>query len=184
MIKKSIIFVALAMLMFSGCAKPSIEEADKARLDMDMMANTTIQKLVKDKPEIQKELDASVGHLVINWRLTKIPIVGGGSGNAVVVDSKTGERAYGTVKRFDLGAGIGARSFKNLIIINDIDLFNEIKSGHFIFDAGAEASAGKAAASADTAVDGKMKIHVLIDGGGSASATIRYLTMSLDPNLN
>ncbi len=182
---KNIILISLLTLLLTACAKPNLNELSKARSEIDLMAKTTIEKLIQENPQIQKEIDESVGYAILNWKLTKVPGVGVGGGNGVLVDTKTGERTYVTVSRFDIGGGWGARSFKNLLITKDQNFFNEVKDGHFKFEAGAEASVGTVGASGNSAaLNKKVQSHILIDGGGSATATVRYLDMSLDSDLN
>ena len=182
---KNIILISIIALLFTACAKPSPAEQNKARAEIDLMAKTTIDKLIEQNPSIQKEIDESLGYAVINWKVTKIPGIGAGGGNGVLINSKTGKRVYVTVSRFDIGGGWGARSFKNLLITKDRDFFNEVKDGYFTFEVGGEASVGTAATSRDSSVLNKeVQSHVLIDGGGSATATVRYISMSLDSELN
>ena len=182
---KNVILISLLTLLFTACAKPSPDERNKARAEIDLMAKTTIDKLIEQTPSVQKEIDESIGYAVLNWKLTKVPIVGVGGGTGVLINSKTGKRIYVTISRFDIGGGWGARSFKNLLITKDKDFFDKVKDGHFKFETGGEASVGNVAASGDSsALNKDVKSHVLIDGGGSATVTVRYLSMSLDSELN
>ena len=123
--------------------------------------------------------------MVINWKTTKVPLVGAGGGDGVVIDNATKQRIYVKVQRFDLGGGWGVRSFKNLTLFTDKTLFEKIKKGTFKFESGAEVAAGKASAAADSSgFDSKYKTYVLLDGGGSATATIRVIHLSLNKKLN
>ena len=177
--KKITIFLTMALLLFSGCAKLSVDEKNVARVEVDKMAQTTIEKLLKDDPSIQAELDRCVGYAVVNWKVTKVPVFGAGGGNGVIVDKDNNKKFYIDVSRFDIGGGWGARSYKNLVIVFDREVLDEAKGGDFKFEAGAEVSAGTAAAGGGSGGSEETVTHVLIDGGGSATATVRYMNSSL-----
>jgi len=183
--RNTFLVTCIVAIMFSGCSKLSVDEKNRARAEIDLMANSTIAKLIEKEPSIQKDLDRAVGYGVVNWKVTKIPVVGAGGGNGVIVDNRTNERVYINVRRFDLGGGWGARSFKNLIIVYDKKILDEAKDGDFRFEAGAEVSAGSAASDGGSAkINKKIETHVLADGGGSATATIRFLRSSVSSDLN
>ena len=178
--------VSLLLVLFSGCAKPSVQEIESERSKIDKMADETLKALLQKDPSIQKELDSAKGYGVVTWKLTKIPVFGTGWGYGVIVDLRNNERTYINVSRFDLGGGIGARSFKNLIIVQDEAILDEAKDGDIKFEAGAEVSAGTLATEGSHSADAKKRLttHVLIDGGGSATATVRVMYSTLKDELN
>ena len=183
--QKKLIGLMVILSLTTGCAQLTLDEKNRARAEIDLMAKTTIDALIKDNPSIKDALEKAKGYAVVNWKVTKIPIVGAGGGNGVIVDKRTGERVYIKVSRFDLGGGWGARSYKNLVITQDEDLLDSAKKGGFKFDAGAEASAGTAGAGGGAGdLNKSMETHVLLDGGGSATATVRLLRSTLDSDLN
>jgi hypothetical protein len=181
------IFTGLMVILslMTGCAQLTLDEKERARAEIDLMAKTTIDALIKGDPSIKDALEKAKGYAVINWKVTKIPVVGAGGGNGVIVDKRSGERVYIKVSRFDLGGGWGARSYKNLVITQDEDLLDNAKKGGWKIEAGAEASAGTAGAAGAAGGSNKsIETHVLLDGGGSATATVRFLRSTLDSDLN
>jgi hypothetical protein len=50
--------------------------------------------LAADDPELQKSLDESIAYLVGRISATKVPIIGGGYGLAVLHDKENGARTY------------------------------------------------------------------------------------------
>jgi lipid-binding SYLF domain-containing protein len=184
-LQKKLIGLMVILSLTTACAQLSLDEKNRARAEIDLMAKTTIDALVKDDPSIKDALEQAKGYAVINWKVTKIPIVGAGGGNGVIVDKRTGEKVYIKVSRFDLGGGWGARSYKNLVITEDEDILDNAKKGDWTIEAGAEASAGTAGAGGDAGGSNKsVETHVLLDGGGSATATVRLLRSTLDSDLN
>ena len=175
----------LGTFFFTACSQLSLEEKKSKRHAMDEIAKTTIETLIEDDPDIKTALENAKGYMVVNWNVTKVPIVGGGGGNGVVVDNRNDERIYINVKRFDIGGGVGARSYKNLVVFNDEKLLNEMKKGSFTFQAGAEVAAGSGTAEGGSGVnDDRLKLYVLPEGGAAATATVRFIKSKLASELN
>ncbi len=177
----------LGLSLFSGCAQLSTEEKDTARSKIDMMAEKTIEALSQKNTQIPSEIEKSEAYAVVNWKVTKVPVVGAGGGNGVVINTKTGKRKYFNVTRFDFGGGWGVKSFKNLIIINDKEIMQRaMRKGDFKFEAGAEVAAGTAGIDGGSGqlVQTKSKSYMLLDGGASATVTARLLYYTMDKKLN
>lgn len=149
------------------------------------MADRAVAELVRSDPSIQKELDGSVGYVVADMKLTKVPVIGAGGGKGLLVERATGEHVYYTISRFDIGGGWGVRAFKVLLIINSQDILDKLKSGHWKFDAGAEASAGSLAAEGGSGErNEKVITHLLSEGGASATVTARIVHADVDDALS
>lgn len=177
--------LTLTILVLTSCSQLSLEEKSSKRDSIDKMAQNTIENLIKKESNINHALEKAKGYMVVNWKVTKVPVVGAGSGEGIVVDSRDNHRVYIKVRRFDIGGGWGARSYKNLVIIYDDALMDRAKDGVFEFEAGAEVAAGtKSVDGGSAALNQKMETHMLLDGGGSATATIRVLRSRLDSDLN
>ena len=82
--------------------------------------------------------------------------------------------------------GWGARSYKNLVLVYDEKLFDEKKKSRFAFEAGAEVAAGTLGVDGGSGglLNKKIDSFMLLDGGGSATATIRVLRLSEYSDLN
>ena len=125
---------------------------------------------------MQDKLTESFAYAVISMKVTKVPIVGAGSGEGIMVFNKTKQRINFTVRRFDIGGGWGVRSFKSLMIMDTKEIVERWKNGRWSFQAGAEASAGTAAAEgASGGGNDGFSLHVLAEGGASATATARVI---------
>jgi len=180
-----LIYLMLSLLFFGGCATLGTDAKKEARAKIDTMAQTTIKSLIKENPSIKNKLEKALGYAVIDWKVTKVPVVGVGTGKGVVVDKRSGKHVYINVSRFDVGGGWGVRSFKNLILTYDSDILDDAKDGDFKFEAGAEVSAGTAQLSGDSKMfNTKVESFILSDIGGSATATIRFLRAVPDDELN
>ena len=181
---RAVLFTLFLSIFISACAQLSVAEREEARSERDSMADKTITTLLAEREDLQENLNSAVGYMVTNWKVTKVPVVGAGSGNGVIVDLKTKERIYVDVKRFDIGGGLGAKSYKNLLIVQSQELLNNLKDGHVHFEAGAEVAAGTATVEGSSgALNEDYKLYLLLDGGGSATATARALSLSIDKEL-
>lgn len=182
--KKILLTVISVVFVLGGCSTMTVDERDQKRSDIDAMAEAAIAGLIEGDSKVQSELDASVGYAVANMKLTKVPVVGAGGGEGVLIDKDTQQRIYFNVTRLDLGGGWGARSYKVLLAIDDQEILDRFKNGTWEFQAGAEASAGTASAegsSSDLAQGFTM--HVLSDGGASATVTARVIRIKVNKAL-
>ena len=173
------------LLLLSACSSMTISEKQLKQEQLNTMAADAIGELVEKNPDIQQQLDNAFGYAVANMKVSKvIPLVGGGGGEGVLVDNKTQQRAYFTVQRLDLGGGYGARSFKVLIILNSQKMLDKLKGGSWDIDAGAEAAAGTASLEQSSIKPNKdYTLYVLLDGGASATFTLRTLRIKINHEL-
>jgi hypothetical protein len=179
--------LALISIFFAvtACASMSPTERETKRNQLDEMAKTAIAGLIEQDPSLQQKLDESLGYAVANMKVTKIPIVGAGGGEGVLVNKKTNERTYFTVRRFDIGGGWGARSYKILLVIETEEMLDRLHSGTWEYQAGVEASAGTASAEGSSgALNEGYTVHVLSDGGASATATARVIRIKVNSKLS
>ena len=176
--------VLLSILFVAGCTSMTVSEKEIKRIELDAMAEKAIAGLVEKDASLQAEIDNSVGYAVANMKLTKVPIVGAGGGEGVYVNKETGKRSYFTVSRLDIGGGWGARSYKVLMVIETQEILDRLDNGTWEFQAGVEASAGTAAAEGSSgALNQGFKLHVLSDGGASATATARVIRIKMNTDL-
>lgn len=178
------IFMLLTTFVVSACSTMSTNELVSKRNELNTMAEKAIAGLVAKDPILQSKIDSSLAYGVASMKLTKVPIIGGGGGEGVLIVKKGDQRVYFSVGRFDIGGGWGARSYKVLLIIQSQEVLDQWIDGKWIFESGAEASAGTAAAEASTAaMDAGFTTHVLAEGGASATATARIIHVKVNSDL-
>ncbi len=187
--REIVIGTILGIFLFAGCGQPSTpSDADAKRKSIDEMASTTITKLEAKHKGLEKEIENSLGYLVVNWKIVKVPIVGAGNANGVVVDKSSNKHTYVKISRFDVGVGWGVRHFKSLVVITDQKVMAKVEKGTWIFDGGGEGTAGTATADVSASdIDTKdkgYKTYMLMDGGASITASIRAMHLKKDPKLN
>ena len=181
---KTIDLIILAIFLLTGCASMTATEKDNKRNELDLMAKTAIDGLVEQDAGLQKQIDDSLGYAVVNMKVTKVPVVGAGGGDGVFVNNETGKRIYLTVSRFDIGGGWGARSYKILLLLETQETLDKLQNGTWEYQAGVEASAGTAAAEGSSgALNEGYTVHILSDGGASATATAQVIRIKVNNEL-
>ena len=182
---KTVLSLCLPVLVFvTGCSTMSITEITSKRDELNAMATKAVEALKQKETDLQAKLDKSLAYGVANMKVTKVPVVGAGAGEGVLVIKQTQERIYFTVSRFDIGGGWGARTYKALMVINEQEILDAWKDGKWVFEAGAEASAGSAAAEGSSSGGDKgFTMHILAEGGASATATARVIRVKVNKKL-
>ena len=181
---KKPLFLICLLFLITACSSMSVTERETKRSQLDDMAEKAIAGLIEQDPALQLKLDESLGYAVANMKVTKVPVVGAGGGEGVFVNKKTNERIYFTVSRFDIGGGWGARSYKILLVFETQEMMDRLDNGTWEFQAGVEASAGTAAAEGSSgALSEGYTVHVLSDGGASATATARVIRIKVNSEL-
>jgi len=181
---KKILVLVYALFVMTACSSMSVTERETKRSQLDEMAATAIAGLIEQDATLQQKIDDSLGYAVANMKVTKVPIVGAGGGEGVFVNKKTSKRIYFTVSRFDIGGGWGARSYKVLMLFETQESLDRLQNGTWEFQAGVEASAGTAAAEGSSgALNEGYTVHVLSDGGASATATARVIRIKVNSEL-
>ena len=171
---KCAVFLLLAITC--GCASLSVSD----RAQLDRMAEQTVIELEKKNPGLQQHLEALPGYLVVDMKLLKVPVIGGGGGQGVVVDTTSGEHTYVKVTRMEFGGGWGGRAYKVLLAFKDPELLESAKSGKWIYQMGAEASVGKKGVEGSSAAlkqDKGYELYIHSEGGASATYTLRAVRL-------
>jgi len=162
----------------SGCASIPGKTGEEQAETIDALVERTLADLYKQEPKAKEAIATSVGYVVMSNKITKIPIVGAGSGYGVAITTRTGEKTYIKMARFDVGGGWGVRSVRPVLIFQDEKKFKDFIDGVWEAQAGAEAAAkvgetGAAggAGSGDLPGNKGYSVHMITDAGVSATAT-------------
>ncbi|MDF7826136.1 hypothetical protein P4B35_19045 [Pontiellaceae bacterium B12227] len=173
---KKLILLLLMTSVLVGCATLGPDQ----RSELDRMGADAIEQLKEKNPELSDVLDAGQGYLIVDIKVVKVPVLGGGGGKGVVVEKATGRRTYVKVSRIELGGGWGARTYKVLLAFTDPKLLKKVQAGTWAYQIGAEASAGKAAiegSSQQLDAHKGYQLYTLSEGGASATWTIRTIRL-------
>jgi lipid-binding SYLF domain-containing protein len=178
---RSIALLGCTLLFFvsglSGCASIPGTTGEEQTETIDALVERTLADLYRQEPKAKEEVANSVGYVVMNNKITKIPIVGAGSGYGVAINTRTGEKTYLKMARFDVGGGWGARSVRPVLIFQNEIKFKDFIDGEWEAQAGAEAAAkvgdsGAASGGGSSNIGDKgYSMHMITDAGVSATVT-------------
>ena len=152
------------------------------------LERSALADLMDQHPESRAVLDRSVGYAILAKAVTKVPVFGAGDGLGVAVDTRSGERTYLRVGRFDVGGGLGARRYRLVMIFTEPEPLAKLRSGKLELNVGAEASAGRGDTSTgsgekDASGTKGYVVYRLADEGLSATWTVsitRYSVLDLE----
>jgi lipid-binding SYLF domain-containing protein len=175
------VLMAMLLMTITACAGGLVGSHDEKRAYFESLEKDTLAQLAKEQPKTEQELAQSVGYAVIEKKVVKVPMIGGGGGAGVVVEKASGKRSYLRVPQLQFGLGLGGRSEKVILIFQDIEKLRDLADG--IWKAGVEAEAAAkagdigAAGGGGTGDLGKtgFTTYVLTDAGVSVTATIGLL---------
>lgn len=174
-------WVILIALTAIGCAGGLVGSKEKKLAYFSGLEHDTLARLVKEYPATEKELANSVGYLVAEKDVVKVPMFGAGGGAGVVLDKETGKRSYLRIPELQFGAGWGGRVEKIVLIFQDVHKLRDLADGKW--HAGMEAEAAAKAGDVGLAGSGNttdllkkgFSTYVLTDAGASATATVSMM---------
>ena len=175
--RTTVLTVIMAMIAV-GCAGGLVGSKEEKLAYFDGMEKETLARLVKEQPKTEQELAQSVGYVVGEKKVVKVPMVGGGGGAGVVVDKGAGKRTYVRIPELQFGMGWGGRSEKIVLIFQDVEKLRNLAAGKWNagIEAEAAAKAGDVGAAGGTGDLAKgFSTYVLTDAGVSATATISVM---------
>jgi hypothetical protein len=175
------VLTVVLLAFMTACAGGLVGSKEKKLAYFDNLERDTLARLIKEQPKVQKELDESVGYLVAEQDVVKVPMVGWASGAGVAVEKAGGKRTYLRIPELQFGLGWGGRVQKIVLVFQDLDKFRDLADGKW--HAGVEAEA--AAKAGDVGVAGSggttdllkkgFSTYVLTDAGVSGTATVSML---------
>jgi len=178
-----ILLASLTLVLLGACTTIPVDERNQIREEVNQVAETTIEQMVTNDPSIQESLDKAVGYAVASVSTTKIPIVGGGYGLALLHDLGNGTRTYINVTRFDLGAGIGAGRFRVLVIFENREMMEKFGAGAWHSAVGADSAVGTQTTSKLATSGDGYSIYYASDTGVALAVTARLIKTSINEDL-
>ena len=178
---KALLFV-LCLAQLSACASVPIQQRESRQAEIDRVAEETIALLIERNPEFAEALEQSAGYFTSRVTSTTIAVVGGAGGIGVLVDKESDDRTYMNIKRLDLGAGFGRRVFRLVVLAEDAETLEKMRSGKYLSALAAEAATGSAGGT-EGVVAGKYRAFVISDSGNALAATARLAKISVNSDL-
>ena len=179
-LKALLIIVCLALL--GACTSVPVEEREARRAEIDGEAEETIALLIGRDPEFTAALDQSAGYFTSVISSATVAVVGGGYGIGVLVDKQTGNRTYLNFKRADLGAGLAMQKYRFLVLAEDGEALETIRSGKRLGSLVADISAGEKGGRGAYNRAG-YRVFTISESGASIAATARLTKISVNTEL-
>ena len=171
------------LALLGACTTIPVDERNQIREEVNQVAETTVAQMIANDPSIQELLDKAVGYAVASVSATKIPILGGGYGLALLHDKEHDSRTYINVSRFDLGAGIGSGRFRVLVIFENREIMEKFRDGTWHSVMGAESAMGSQTVSRVASAGDGYSVHYVSDTGVAFAATARLIKSSINEDL-
>jgi lipid-binding SYLF domain-containing protein len=180
--------LALAFPAAAQAKEMSAKERDQKRAEIRKTADATLQDLYKVQPAAKKAIANAAGYAVFSNFGMKIFVAGGGQGQGVAVDKKTGTRTYMKMAEVQAGLGLGIKKFRLVWVFkNRSDLEAFMNSG---WEMGAQANltaqAGDQGGGLAGAVSVKPGVYLyqLTDDGLAAEITLKGTKYYKNADLN
>ena len=172
------------LFALQACTSIPIDQRADKRAQLDNEAQETIARMIEKDPGIEQELDEAAGYFVSRVSAANLAVIGGGQGIGVLVDKRSGGRTYLNVKRLDLGAGLGVRYYRVLMLIETREKLEEIRTGTTFRTAAADFAAGKTGSAGVVSTHGKgVSVHFMAESGGSIAVTARAIRLTVNRDL-
>jgi hypothetical protein len=174
--------LALGLLQ-QACTSIPVEQRPDKRAEINRVADETLAQMTAENPGLREAVNRSAGYFVSRVSAANVAVLGGGQGIGVLVDQETGERSYLNVKRFDLGAGLGVRYYRVLLLIETREKMEKVRRGISFRALAADVAAGAAGGATIAGLREGVTVHVQAEGGGSISASARLVRLTVNRDL-
>ena len=178
---KALLFV-LCLALLGGCVSIPVDQRDERRAEIDRDAKETIAQLIQNDPEFAEALEQSAGYFTSRISSATVAVVGRGRGIGVLVDKHTGDRTYLNFKRTDLGAGLAMQKYRVLVLAEDAEAVENIRSGKRLSGLAADMSAGEKGGRGVYNRAG-YRVFTISESGASVAATARLAKISVNTDL-
>jgi lipid-binding SYLF domain-containing protein len=170
-LQRSLLLGAALAFVFGSAMADDSSKAAKRRAEIDEMAKTTLDSVLKENADIKSLYDKAVGYAV--FKVTKGGfIVSGGAGNGVAVDKVSGKRTYMRMGLGGIGLGIGGQRYELVVLFENKERMDKFIAGGWDSSATAEAAAGKEGKAARTTFYDGVAYYQITDKGLMAHADI------------
>lgn len=184
------IFISVAFFSLQIVrAQTTDPKIEKKRQEVRSMAQDTLTRLYKVKPEAKKFLEGSAGYAVFVSKDVKIIFGGGGGGKGMAVNNSTKKETFMKLLELNAGIGVGAKKFRLIFVFDNEKALTDFTNAGWEMSGEADAAAklgegkGGSAAGAVAVADG-VWAYQLTDKGIAAELSLKGTKYSKDDDLN
>ncbi len=188
-LSKAIACLALCATTLAGCVSPDGDTRDQQYASAMRMHDDVLETATKKWPELQAEIDGSVGYAVFDTGVLKIFIIGTANGYGVVVDNASGVRTIVDNFAIELGPGIELSNTNGIIVFHTKEAFDAAMDPESGWEFGGSAMLGLEFGDfggdiGATSVGGETSSYRNMENGIGIHASIFWLDSDRDEDLN
>lgn len=181
--------IGVVFMLFAGLpALAAAADKEAQRAEIRKASAATLSQLYKTSPGARKLVESAAGYATFSNFGMKILVVGGGTGQGVVVANDTHGEVFMKMVEVQGGLGFGAKKFRLVFVFETKEALNKfIRSG---WEAGAQATLAATEGSHGKAYQGAVSVapgvwlFQLTDKGLAAEATVKGTKYYKDDALN
>lgn len=188
---RRVLFVMMGVVVLSmvtGCgpsAKLPIGEQRQVIRDME---TETLARLYREEPAVKSKIKDAAGYGVFSNANVNLIFISAGGGYGVVVDNATGKRTYMKMALGGVGLGLGAKDYRQVIVLKSKEVLNKFVYSGWEFgghaDAAAKAGESGGEASGSGAIGSDIEVYSLTESGLALQATVAGTKYWKDDDLN
>lgn len=115
-------------------------DQEKKRQATQKMAQETLTRLYKAHPSAKAAVESGYGYAVFDNFGMKIFVLGGGKGQGIAINNKTGEKIYMKMVEVQGGLGLGGKAFSIIMVFENKTVFNNFVNNGWEFGGQATAA--------------------------------------------
>jgi lipid-binding SYLF domain-containing protein len=191
-IRRIVLFVFLLplLLVVAGCSSSpkTAEQREEFRADIRTMERTTLERLYAAQPTARGAVEKAAGYAVFSNFGLKILVAGGGAGEGVAVNKRTGDATFMKMVEVQAGLGMGVKQFKLIWVFESGQSLDRFVNSGWTLGGQATAAAqaggkGEAFAGAIAVAPG-VWVYQLTDNGLALELTAKGTKYYKDDGLN
>ena len=179
----SLVVVLSFLSLFTGCTGIPIDQRAAVRNELETSSKETRTRFEANVPGLDKDLAAAAGYFTALVSGGQAPIVGGTFGRGVLVDNANSSHTFMNASRFDLGAGLGAGTYRVMVILETREAFEEFRGGFRKFGVGAGLAAGDSGGGISSFSGDGFRFLIASESGAVATVSARMLKFSVNEDL-
>ncbi|MBQ4844602.1 YSC84-related protein [Pseudoalteromonas sp. MMG005] len=187
MMKVFLLYLVLLASLLTGCTSTQSHSVDEKRAMVNVMEQTTLTKLFKQKPDVRQQVKHAAGYAVFDSANVNVILASFGGGYGVVVNNQTNNKTYMNMAEAGLGLGIGAKDFNIVMVFHTQAALAKFIGQGWTFGGNVDAAAkhkqqGKAV-SAEAIID-DVTVYSLTDTGLALQAVLKGTKFWIDDEMN
>ena len=178
----------VVLSMVTGCGPSSKLPISEQRQVIRDMETETLARLYREEPAVKSKIKDAAGYGVFSNANVNLIFISAGGGYGVVVDNATGKRTYMKMALGGVGLGLGAKDYRQVIVLKSKEVLNKFVYSGWEFgghaDAAAKAGESGGEASGSGAIGSDIEVYSLTESGLALQATVAGTKYWKDDDLN